>query len=40
MNDVQRFTPFTILMLRPYITRRVITRVQAALAIKSKSDSE
>jgi hypothetical protein len=40
MNNVQRFTPFTIPMLRPSIPHRIITRVQAALAVKTKSDSE
>src|SRR6266481_1848320 len=40
MNDVQRFTPFTIGMLWPSVARGVITRVQVAFTIKTKSDSE
>src|SRR5260370_28314468 len=40
MNDVQRFTPFTIRMLWPSVARGVITRVQAAFTIETKSDSE
>jgi len=40
MNDVERFTPFAIPMLRPSIPHWIITRVQAALAIKTKSDFE
>src|ERR1700686_5013379 len=40
MNDVQRFTPFTIRMLWPSVARGVITRVKAAFTIETKSDSE
>jgi hypothetical protein len=40
MNDVQRFTPFTIRMLWPSVARGGITRVQAAFTIETKSDSE
>src|SRR6266852_6520113 len=40
INDVQRFTPFTISMLWPSIPCWIITRVHAALAVKTKADSE
>jgi hypothetical protein len=40
MNDVQRFTPFTIRMLSPSVARGVIAKVQAASTIETKSDSE
>ena len=40
MNDVERFTPFTISMVRPSIPPWFITRVQDAFAVKTKADSE
>jgi len=40
INDVERFTPFAIPMLRPSIPRGIVTRVHAALAVKTKVDSE
>src|SRR5260370_2027822 len=40
MNDVQRFTPFTIRMLSPSVARGVIAKVQAGSTIETKSDSE
>src|SRR5258707_13215593 len=40
MNDVQRFTPFASPVLWSSIASRVIPRVQATFAIKTKSDSE
>src|SRR5260370_4902886 len=40
MNDVQRFTTFTISMLRPSIPPWVITRVQDTSGIETKTNFE